>query len=348
MAAPLHHANRTPHASGASSPRLRQRRPFTALETLRAMVVAFVVAALLGSGALLRLAEQQPYGTARTVEVALARANDRLANAFSLNRPADAIDAALGRGRAEPVDVEALAAQRAAEAPAPATTIPLDVNPETGRRWITVDQPLRLLLAGDSMMRELGSAISTVAPSELTRAELDYRVSSGLSRPDFFDWPTQLAQLAATHDPEAVVLLFGTNDFQNLAVDGAVLDAGSPAWIAEYSRRVGLVMDLLRRGDATVHWVALPPMRSAGFDAGMAQLNEVYRQQAATRPWVAVVELAPVLGGSDGAYAAHLPGADGTPESIRQEDGVHFSRAGANRAAAAVWADVVGEWGVGD
>ena len=45
-----------------------------------------------------------------------------------------------------------------------------------------------------------------------------------------------------------------------------------------------------------------------------------------------------VLGDPDGGYAAYLPAGDGTPTLMRQDDGIHFSRAGADRAAAAVLA----------
>lgn len=346
MVAPLHERARRPavHPS-APSLRVRRRRAFTASETVRALFVALAVATLLGSDALVQLARQQPYGTSRTVQLGAAHALDRIANAFSLNRPADALNRALGREAPPPVDVAAVLARQAAPVPPPAT-IPLDVNPVTGRRWVTAEEPLRVLLAGDSMMRELGSAIQERTPGDLVSSQLDYRVSTGLSRPDFFDWPGRLGQVIAQTDPEAVVLLFGTNDDQNLAVGGGVLEAGSGPWLEEYGRRVGLVMDLLHYEQVTVHWVAMPPMRSAGFNEAMSKLNQVFRAQAASRPWVHVVDLTPAVAGSDGRYAAYLPGSDGAPETVRQEDGVHFSRAGANRAGALVWSDIAARWGV--
>lgn len=144
------------------------------------------------------------------------------------------------------------------------------------------------------------------------------------------------------------MLLFGTNDYQNVAVDGRVLEAGSPDWLAEYRRRVGIVMDLLQRPGTTVTWSTLPPMRSGEFSAAMEQLNAIYRAEAASRDWVHVVEMGAAVGDANGGYTAYLAGGDGVEELVRQEDGVHLSRPGADRAATAVWADVHQRWLIGD
>lgn len=308
------------------------------------MLVALLVASLLGAQSLTDLAEQQPYGPQRSAVVTLARGLNRVSHALALDRPAATANRWMGKAPQERIDVEAHLAVLAAAPPPVPTTIPLDVNPATGQRFVTSDAPLRVLLAGDSMMRELGIAIQDIAPGDLTDASLDYRVSSGLSRPDFFDWPSHLLSTVQARDPEAVVLYFGTNDYQDVAVDGRVLEAGSLFWLSAYSHRVGVVMDLLDRPGTTVTWVTQPPMRSGEFSAAMAILNDVYRTEAASRPWVHVVELGPAVGGPDGDYTAYLRGSDGVEHLVRQEDGVHLSNVGADRAAAAVWADVAARW----
>jgi hypothetical protein len=197
------------------------------------------------------------------------------------------------------------------------------------------------------MMRELGTSVEDLAPPELTEPSLDYRVSSGLARPDFFDWPAHLLEVLDSERPEAIVLLFGTNDYQDLELDGqGVVEAGSPPWMAEYGRRVGLLMDLLHRPGVTVHWIGLPPMKSSSFSEAMASLNAVFSQQAASRPWVSYVDLGPTLAGPDGGYATYLPGAGGDV-LMRQEDGIHLSRAGSDRAANVLISDLARRWGIG-
>lgn len=343
MAAPL----RGPQATRTDAeprPAFRKRRPYRSDQTVGAMLIAFLVAVLLGSQSLVELAAQQPFGTRRTILLGTARGVDRFAHALSLDRPARIVNGWTGKVPQEQIDVEALIEQQQAGAPPTPSTIPLDVNPETGMRYVTPAEPLRVLLAGDSMMRELGASIEDVASPELTDITLDYRVSSGLSRPDFFDWPSHLAQLLVEDRPEAVVLLFGTNDDQNVEVDGKVLTARSPEWMAEYRRRVGVVMDLLDRPGLTVTWVTLPAMRSADFSGAMSALSDVYRSEAQHRPWVHVVDGGAAIEGPGGAYATHLPGGDGSDVLMRQEDGVHLSRPGADRATVAIWDDVVQRW----
>jgi len=345
MAVPLlqrHRSRRDDRPRTAAG--FRKRRPFRSDQTVGAMFLALVVATLLGSQSLVNLAAQQPYGVKRTVVLALARGVDRVADALSLDRPARAVSTWTGKVPQERIDVEAMLAQQALDAAPTPSTIPLEINPATGLRYVSAAEPLRVLLAGDSMMNDLGPSIEALAPVELTDITLDYRVSSGLSRPDFFDWPSHLAKVLDSDRPEAVMVVFGPNDFQNLEVDGKVLTVDSPPWSAEYRRRVALVMDLLHRPGITVTWAALPAMRSAEFSAAMATLSGIYRSEAESRPWVRVVELGSVLNGPDGGYAATLPDRDGSPAGLRQDDGIHLSRAGADRGAAALWADIAQRW----
>jgi hypothetical protein len=343
MAAPIR-ASRSSRRSGAASAPFRKRRPYRSDQTVGALFVALLVAMLLGSQSLVNLARQQPFGTKRTVLVTLAESLHKVSGALWLDRPAAKVNEWTGKEPPVRVDVEAMVQQQAAAPPTTASTIPFEINPATGLRFITPSQPLRVLLAGDSMMREYGGAIEDLATSDLTSVTFDYRVSSGLSRPDFFDWPSRLARYLDESQPEAVVLLFGTNDHQDVEVDGEILHAGSPEWLAEYHRRVALVMDLLHRPGVTVTWIGLPAMRSAEFNAAMQSLNAVFRAEAESRPWVRVVAGDASIAGPDGGYAAYVAGEDGVDVSMRQDDGVHLSAAGADRAAVSIWDDVVQRW----
>ncbi|MCE2531521.1 MAG: DUF459 domain-containing protein [Acidimicrobiia bacterium] len=82
-----------------------------------AVLVALGIGALLGSGALVGLAERQPLGTQRDVALGAAKVADRLAHGLSLNRPAERLAEALD-GEEQVYDVEALIARARATAPA--------------------------------------------------------------------------------------------------------------------------------------------------------------------------------------------------------------------------------------
>jgi len=71
---------------------------------------------------------------------------------------------------------------------------------------------------------------------------LDYKVSSGLSRPDFFDWPKYFAQQIPKVNPDIVVVTFGGNDTQGLSTaDGSNPSAWNDpvtkkdTWTPEYA-----------------------------------------------------------------------------------------------------------------
>ena len=81
------------------------------------MLVALGIGALLGSGALVGLAERQPLGTQRDIALGAANVTDRLAHGLSLNRPAERLAAELESSE-EVYDVEALIARARASAPA--------------------------------------------------------------------------------------------------------------------------------------------------------------------------------------------------------------------------------------
>ena len=146
---------------------------------------------------------------------------------------------------------------------APTTTAPL--------RQPTAAEPLRLWVGGDSMAQDFGAAVERVASSRGTfTPTLDYRISTGLTRPDYFNWPVHLRDDVLPTDPEVMVVMFGANDAQPLEVDGTVRQVSDPEWQAEYRRRVGTTMDLLRSAEAggSSGWASPacgPPTSTSGW-----------------------------------------------------------------------------------
>jgi hypothetical protein len=187
------------------------------------------------------------------------------------------------------------------------------------------------------------SLVNAAVDSGVVAPTLDYRISTGLTRPDYFDWPAEVVDRLPTLDPEVVVAMFGANDAQGLILDGSAVPYGSPEWTEEYARRVGELMDLLSAGGRPVLWVGQPPMRDGGFSAKMRALDAIYREEASSRPAVTFVDSTGVLGGPDGGWTPYLPGSDGRTLA-RQADGIHLSRAGGDRLAAVVLGRVRATW----
>jgi hypothetical protein len=92
-----------------------------------------------------------------------------------------------------------------------------------------------------------------------------------------------------------------------------------------------------------VIWVGQPVMRNSDFSARMARLDEIYASEAATRPWIKFVDTRPLFADANGNYSAYLPDDSGAPALMRQQDGVHLSRAGGDRLAERVFATLDAE-----
>lgn len=292
------------------------------------MVVGLLLAALVNADALVERAERKPFGPDRDRSLAIWNPVQDVSHVLQLHRLRALGDRLVGNegsgGTGELV---------APEAPVTTTTVPPaeDLPPELRRP--TAADPLRVYIGGDSIVRDAGESFLRIAADDpLLRTTLHYEIATGLSRPDFFDWPAALVADAQALDPEVMFLMFGGNDAQGIVgPDGTVhATVDSPGWRAEYGRRVEIVMDSLRAEGRLILWVGMPPVRSPGFQGRVGVLNEIYETAAADRPWVRFVDLSTVLGDANGAYVERLPEVDG---ALRQGDGIHLARPGADHQA---------------
>lgn len=227
------------------------------------------------------------------------------------------------------------------EEPAPTTTVPpptTTVSPYRTVRAPTVEDPLRVYVGGDSLavglgwsFARLGAATGLVAPIE------GAEISSGLSRPDFYDWPSQIRRVVAEDDPEVIVVMFGANDAQAMQTEAGRLAFGTPEWEAEYRTRVEAVMALGSEGRRLV-WMGEPLVRSGDLDAKMQVIDRIQREAATAFANVTYVDGRTLFAAPDGVYSDRLPTGDGSDVVVRAGDGVHPNATGYDRlAAAAAW-----------
>jgi len=294
---------------------------------LATMVAALGLAALVNADALVERAESKPLGPGRDRSLAIWHPVQDIAHLTQLSRLRDLGDWLAGNedegGAGVPVGSD------------PDATVPPDVVRPT-LRAPAAGAPLRVYIGGDSIVRDAGDAFLRAAgDSPLFETTLHYENATGLSRPDFYDWPAALVEDMATHRPEVAFLLFGGNDSQGLiAPDGRTLpDPSDPGWREEYARRVGGVMDALRADDRIVFWIGLPPMRDDRFHGRARIMDEIYRAEAESRPWVTYLDTVTLFGDDDGRYVERKPNAAGDLVDLRQEDGIHLSSPGAEQLA---------------
>lgn len=192
-----------------------------------------------------------------------------------------------------------------------------------------------ILLVGDSMM-QIGLApgiAKAFAQDPHVRVIRVTHPGTGLSRPDVFDWPHELASVVFKEKPRFVVATFGGNDAQDMRVGGKIVSFGTSTWDASYTERVRSVMEELTRDGAQVLWVSLPPMRASDFNERVEKLNDLTVAAAKRVRHVEFLDATPLVTGSDRAFATYLPAPGGGLVQVRQEDGIHLSSAGGERVA---------------
>lgn len=292
----------------------------TATAAWKASVLALVVFCLLASGSLVKQARAQEDGWVRSTNLAVARSIDRVSNFVSLNRPLDFANELLGRPDTEPrIEFP----PTTLVGPAPDVTTTTVAPPE-----ISPDRPLEMMLYGDSQGINLGEGIrNATAEDPLMSADFDGRVSTGLARPDYYNWPARIVEDVDGRDVDTVLLHFGANDNQALLdVDGnLVAQRDSPEWEAEYRRRVAGLMDVLRSDPRRIVWIGNPVMREAGLSARGELINRIVTEEAATRPWVTYVDTADLLDGPNHEYVDYFTPPGGEAVRCRAGDGVHLT-----------------------
>lgn len=247
-------------------------------------------------------------------------------------------------------DPEPQALAAAAPAPTPAPPTPAVKIPSSQ----TPPQPApaaaapaapgkSILVAGDSLSLFLADALRPLLVGRPQTAFASRgKVSSGLARPDFFNWDREMASLAAANHPDTVIIMIATNDNQTMTrPDGAKVAFGRPAWDAEYARRVRRLVELARSANpaARVFWLGAPVMADPKLNADVAAINAVIARELAAIPGCRFIDVSRTLADAAGRYAPAQATPDG-PRATRTKDGVHLTPYGARLLAGATLASL--------
>ncbi len=348
----------------------RRKRPIAVPRTLPAghailvVVGALIFAMVFNSRAMVHAGNGMPAGTTRDLVLDVAKPVNSFAHALYLDRPRKWLDSLFGHQPAPtgPSALSQLPSQAdnrplgsggrpstpapSASASAKAKVIP-PVKPAVPKlRVPTKADPLKILVAGDSMTEFFGpDLINQASAAGKATGDAVTKYGTGLVRPDFFDWSLYAQQLVNSQHPEVVVVLMGGNDGQGITLaNGTVLPDGSDAWAKEYRRRVEVVMRIFSgNGKRKVYWVPMPVARNAKLAVDYHLMDLAVADAAAVVPGVTDVNIVPRLS-NNGQYADYLPGLNGQTILARTQDGIHLSTDGANLAAALVLAAMNKDW----
>ncbi len=185
-----------------------------------------------------------------------------------------------------------------------------------------------VLEVGDSLGNDLGwglaRELSATSGLHLVQADVS---STGLANRAFYDWPAHLAADLRRYHPELVVISLGGNDEQGMMVGGHPVQFATPAWTKAYLERVSAMVGESAGAGAYVCWVGMPVMEQPGFSSGMQFLDSLYRKVVAGSPRSAFLPTWGLFAGPRGQFEAQAE-VNGTPSSVRQADGVHYSFVG--------------------
>ena len=300
---------------------------------------------LLDAPSLQRSAIVSPLGTRRTVSLDVVGPIAALSRTLGLSHVVGWTDEAAGpdaggwplAGHAGYRD-----ASRPSRLPAPGVTPPGVATTTTTLpvldRHPTAADPLRVLVIGDSIGLDLGQPlVSDLAATGVVTTTLDGRVDTGLSRPDYFNWPAELSVDLSNVQPQLVVVMMGANDPQSLVSPGGSIPYGAAGWSAAYGQRVRALIDEANAAGAHVLWVGMPPMAAAPLNAQMQVLNGIVQDQvAARRAGATYVASSTVLADGQGNFTAYLPDSSGAEVNIRTPDGIHLTPGGGERLSQSV------------
>lgn len=159
--------------------------------------------------------------------------------------------------------------------------------------------PSKVTVAGDSISVGLGSSLREVVDATVT-VKVIGQGGTGLARPDRFDWPTRLEELARDFPPDVLVFSVGSNDTQDLrSADGDVVATMADGWEDEYARRLAAAFDAFEESDTRVVWVGHVRTEDPAVGQTNRDVHAMAEQLAAERDWVDVQDLAELTGSGD-------------------------------------------------
>jgi uncharacterized protein len=153
--------------------------------------------------------------------------------------------------------------------------------------------------------------------------------STGLTRPDRFDWVNELRRVAESFKPKLFVMSLGLNDAQSVVEHGQITMDNSPAYDEKYKERVTAVLKNAAGAKAGLLWVGLPAMRTPAADKDAREKNRLYEEAIAAfgAADIRYVEPWKLAAGTD-TFASYGPDPNGRMVQIRASDGQHFTVAG--------------------
>ncbi len=318
------------------------RRLMPAGRVLIVILVTLLVWTMLYAPTMKRAAEASSLGVRRSVSLAFLRPIAAVSDWIGMSELATTIERAVGRDPGKPGGAFVPPPEDI-----PVTPDETDGDPDGGNdgdgdgdgdgsnaeadsiRAPSPSQKLRVVVVGDSLAAGLGYFAERVFRPRLVKVSRQGRISTGLARFDYFNWPFTMRRIVDSFDPDLVIVMLGENDHQSLqSVTGQrVAPIGTPLWPPAYRDRVLRMMRIATSDGAKVVWAGLPIPANPGLREHSERQNGIFRFAAGELDEVAYFDSWERFREPGGGYTAYFR--EGRRVIlIREGDGLHFNAIG--------------------
>jgi uncharacterized protein len=198
----------------------------------------------------------------------------------------------------------------------------------------------RILVIGDALAGGLGAGMSRMTENETAFEVVNrFQETSGIARPEVYDWAENLPNIMEDKGFNAVVVLIGSNDRQSIRSGDLRYVFNTPDWLSAYKAKIDQLLDVLKAANVKIFWVAVPPMGDALYDADMKVLAGLQKQEVLAKG-ASYVDLRAAFLNPDGTYTDKGPDDTGEVRKLRARDGVTFFKQGNNRFGQLLLAEI--------
>jgi hypothetical protein len=190
-----------------------------------------------------------------------------------------------------------------------------------------------VLVIGDFMATALADGLTMATENDANIViEKGTDGSSGLVRTDHLDWPQSLKLQIDKLHPALIVIMLGSNDRQQMTVNGQKEKFRSEAWNNEYERRIAALIKVATDNKIPFIWTGLPSFQSPSLSADAATLNSLYRTKAEMAGGV-FIDIWDGFADEEGKFIASGSDVNGQPVRLRGSDGLSLTKAGKRKMA---------------
>jgi hypothetical protein len=293
---------------------------------LKLIILTLIFAIFFNSSSLYVKATTLNDSTVKTVAIAILKPLSSVSKSIGINSIRTKARESIGFQRDDKIDTFDFKTANVEElVPLTPTTV-AQLSPSNKlTSWIIGDS--LATIPGESLLNRLSSNTFDVYG-------LDTRVSTGFSRPDFFNWASNIQEFVTARKPKSIIISIGANDDQSIFIDGNNIGPfPSNEWKDAYLKRLNATLDFTKAYGIHVFWVEIPPVRDQSRNERYKTINDLTRDAINVHlGYATLVETKTAFSDTNGNYSDSLP-INGVDTLLRAPDGIHFTRAGGDLIA---------------